>query len=53
MNINIINNHQLTQSKAETPKSFEAHVCTPEEITKKHYDNGVLYICLPSDKLIL
>ena len=32
MNINIINKHQLTPSKRET-KSFEVHVCTPEELT--------------------
>ena len=53
MNINIISNNQLTPFKSGETKIFEAHVCTPDEITKKHYDNGILYICLASDKTIL
>ena len=30
---------------------FEAHQCTQEEITKEVYDQGLMYICPPMEKV--
>jgi hypothetical protein len=36
-----------------TQNEYQSHICTPEEITPKHYGNGHLYFCPPTDKLKL
>ena len=30
---------------------FKTHVCTPDEISQKHYDTGRLYFCPPAEEL--
>ena len=42
--------HQTDKSKT---KYYAGHVCTTDEITLKHHNTGRLYICPPSDKLII
>ena len=46
------NNKDWLNSKLHE-KVHNSHICTPAEITEKHYKVGNLFICPPKDKLRL
>ena len=44
-----ITNERLDDYGDSKSVHHDGQVCTPKQITQKHWDNGILYICPPAN----